>query len=1251
MPTHKSVKKDKSTKKHKKQKNEDIYKKKTHHEHILSESDMYIGTIKSEEKKMWIYDDDTEMIILKEIDYIAGLYKIFDEILVNARDQTIRDKTCKTIKISIDSESGEISVYNDGIGIPVEIHKEYDMYIPTMIFGHLLTSSNYEQEDKTTGGKYGYGAKLTNIYSKSFVVETSDKKTKMKFHQKFTDNMYKSEKPVVKKYSGSPHVLIKFIPDYERFGVDNISDDMVALFKKRVYDLAACTKSNIKVYLNDVRITIKDFKEYIYLYYKKNDLIATPVFEEANKYWRVGVVYQPDSGFDHISFVNGIWTYQGGSHVEHVMTQIVDALTKHIKKKHKDIMIKPAHIRDNLTLFLDCVIHGPKFPSQTKEFMASKVSDFKQRCTLSDGFIKQLMKTGVVDDVVQLAKLKALAALKKTDGTKKSSLRGMAKLEDAVWAGTRKGHLCRLILTEGDSAKTFAIDGLSNIGREKYGVFPLKGKMMNVRDASTKQIMDNDEITNVKKIMGLKQNKKYTDTKQLRYGGIIILTDQDVDGSHIKGLIMNFIHFFWPSLAKIEGFIQSLTTPIIKVFKSTNQKGTPLETFYTLSSYNQWKEKQDDISKFTAKYYKGLGTSTRKEAIKDFTDIEKKLITYTWDVPDEDGDSESEDESESELEDESESEDESDKESTEKSSKKSKVESEEDPLADRMHPSYNSITLAFAKRRANDRKHWLSKYDPDNVLENNQKTVTIPEFINQDLIHFSFADNERSIPSMCDGFKPSQRKILFGSIHMKLDKREVKVEELSGYVSAVAAYHHGGASMQGTIVGMAQDYVGANNINLLLPNGQFGTRRTGGKDSASARYIHTELNKLTSLIFRKEDEPIYIHVVDDGKIVEPQTYAPVIPMILVNGTDGIGTGFSTCVPCYNPKDLVACLKAIMNGEELPEIKPWYYGFKGTVTPQTPLKKDGQPPGYVTEGCHEIVNKNLLKISELPIGYWTDSFISHLEGITVDGKDKKGKTIENYINYSNNVKIDVHVTMRGGILQKILKKSATSVEKTFKLTKNVSVSNMHLYDSNNKLKKYVTVHDIIRDFYAYRINMYTRRKAYYLKALANQMRLLKYKVKFIRYIVEKKIIISKKTKQYVLEKLEELKFPKLSLHVKVFADVIELSESDDDEEKGKYKKSYNYLTGMQLFSLTKEKIDELQEEYDSKVKEYDDYKNTSEKDMWERELDEFSNAYDPWLKARIQNDEEDGEGGVKAKKGKRKLKVGKRKAKVGGKKKK
>ncbi len=553
---------------------EQKYQKKTQKEHILDRPDSYIGDVKKQNEVMWTFNPETEKMHKIQIEYVPGLLKIFDEILVNAGDNTKEDDSCDCIKVNINKQENEITVWNNGKGIDVEFHKEHKVLVPEMIFGELLTSTNYDDSEKrVTGGRNGYGAKLANIYSLEFEVETLDMERGKKFKQTFTNNMDTRTKAKVTsiKNPKSGYTKISFKPDLKRFGLEELTDDIVNLMIKRVYDIAATTDKKIKVYYNDNKININNFKSYISLFYDDVDLM----YEDVNERWNIGVLYLPDNGYDQISYVNCISTFKGGNHVKYVESDIIRKIEEQILKKNKNIKVKSQNIKENLVFFINSTIINPSFTSQTKEELKTKFNDFGSKCELSDTFIKKILKTGIAEQVLLYAKLKEESMMKrKTDGKKTGNIKGVPKLEDANWAGSKKSDECKLILTEGDSAKAFAMAGRAVVGNDKYGIFPLKGKLLNVRDASPKQLMDNEEIKNIKLILGLQQGKIYDSLNQLRYGGIILLTDQDVDGYHIKGLLINFLHYMWPSLVKLNLFIYSLATPIVKV-----SKGKSIRTF------------------------------------------------------------------------------------------------------------------------------------------------------------------------------------------------------------------------------------------------------------------------------------------------------------------------------------------------------------------------------------------------------------------------------------------------------------------------------------------------------------------------------------------------------------------------------------------------------------------------------------------------------------------------------------------------
>ena len=1144
---------------------EEKYKKYELLEHILALPDTYIGSIEQQKINSYIYDETTQKMRVDELTYIPGLLKIFDEVIVNAIDHSMRLKAeetkgkadirhVKNIKVSIDKDSGTITILNDGNGIDIKKHGSYgNLWVPELIFGELLTSTNYDKgEEKIWGGKNGYGSKLTNIFSKEFIIETIDHYSKKIYTQKFSNNMTQKEAPNIKASSKAPYTQITFTPDYEKFGIKNITDDIYKLFHRRVIDACATTGKDVSVTFNGQKLTIKDFEKYCELFLDKKE--QPMVYEASGERWEVVASTSKSGSFEYLSFVNGINTIKGGKHIEYITNMITRNLVDMTQAKKKKA-VKSQHIKDNLFIFVKALIVNPSFDSQSKETLTTPVAKFGSKCDLSDKFFDKLYKSGIIDKALSITEFYDKKKLVKTDGKKISRII-VPKLDDANLAGTKQSSECTLILTEGDSAKTMAISGLSVIGRDKYGVFPLRGKILNVKDASLQKISDNNEIAAIKKIMGLEQNKKYTDLSQLRYGSIMIMTDQDHDGSHIKGLIFNIFQSLWHELYEISGFLTSMLTPIIK---ASNAKKEVIE-FYNMTDYEKWLE--TDVAKtgnWKIKYYKGLGTSSDQEAKEYFKQMNK--VTYLYD-----------------------------------------------------ENSDEVIDLAFNKKRADDRKLWLLNYDKDRVLDYSKKKVDYKSFVDKDLIHFSNRDLQRSINHICDGLKESTRKILFACFKRKLYTNEIKVAQLSGYVSEVSSYHHGESSLQQAIVGMAQIFVGTNNINILNPNGQFGSRCQGGQDASSPRYIFTLLSKLTKMIYKEEDNIILNYQDDDGQKIEPEYYIPVIPMILVNGGIGIGTGYSTNVPQYNPSEIIDICKLICNvikssninvkkeedldmvysvlsALEINNIIPYYLGFKGTI-------EKAEKNSYISKGVYRWIDEQTVEITELPIGTWTEDYKDFLEGMITNGLNNL-KYIENHYT-SKNVRFILHFNAV------VKSKLEGKFETLFKLSssKNLSINNIHLFSAEGAIQRYESTSEIIKEWAETRILKYFERKMYQIKNMENDAKLLSNKMRFILDVIAGKIQIMNKKLVDITARLVELKYPPITQ-----------DESADDEEsdnESKKVKQYNYLLKMPISQLTYDRKVILEKEYNEIEAKLNKLRETNIEDLWLIDLNDLEKV---WIEHR------------------------------------
>ena len=938
-----------------------MWRKFTHREHILARPDTYVGPIEN------------------------VLNKIFQEIIVNASDEYLRDSKSNHIEVTVDPDVPRITVSNNKC-IPVIKHEEGDLI--ELIFGHLLTSSNFDDDqERYTGGRNGYGAKLTNIFSKKFTVTSCDPENTVEYSQTWENNMSVCNPPKIKKYNKkSGKISICFEPDMSRVppvDIDSLRNITIetGLWVPKVYFNGEMVSGSLEKYAN---------------------LESSSKYKDEN--WEV-IVGKSDDGFKQYSFVNGLRTSRGGTHVDFVVNEI-----------SKIIGVRPSQLKPHLVVFVKVLIDKPVFSSQTKNELETTIlkggPEFKPK------FIKDLLATGIDHELSKLESNK----LKKSDGSKNSKIKGIPELDDANWAGTGKSEKCTLIVTEGLSAKALAIAGLSIVGRNEYGVFPLRGKPKNVRDSAVKNLEKNKEFAQLKQILGLKQGENYENTKKLRYGRILIMTDADLDGSHIKGLILNMFHVFWPSLIRI-GFVYSMVTPVVK-------RGQ--EWFYTEEAFS----KAPVRSGVPTKYYKGLGTSTSAEAREYFKMIDKLSVKFEYDRQTDD-----------------------------------------------------AMLLAFSKTHVPNRKDWLLHYMNDTehpfINYGHLTKLGVSDFINIDFIKFSEEDIRRSIPHLADGLKPSQRNVIYAGKKKGNLEKEMNVGQFSGYVGEHTDYHHGETSLHGTIVGLAQDFVGSNNMNILLPCGQFGSRLEGGGDFASVRYIFTKFAPYTKKLFdSRDDEQL------KGVGAVPDFYVPILPLCLVNGCEGIGTGFSCKIPPYNPEDIKANIIRILNRESMKSMTPWFRGFTGKI-----VKTDDTT--WVCEGIVKKKGEDTYEITELPPGLWTQKFKETLEDSGLKYENYSSETNPRFIVYS---------------------------EKEFPCPKKIiHTTNMYLMTPNG-IRKFSSPEEILFEYSKIRLQYYKIRKAAIKDGTLKKLKVLQDKIKFITAVINGELKVFGRPRNDIKIDLDTLQLP-------------------------------------------------------------------------------------------------------------------------------
>lgn len=608
-------------------------------EHVIKRPGRYIGSIKphTEKQHIPVVRSATDVVMeQRELTYNPGFLKLFDEVISNSADHSKRPegKHLDTIRVEVDQAKGEITIFDNG-GIPVVKHKEYDQWVPEMIF-ELRAGTNFDDsEEQTLTGQNGEGAALTCIFSTKFRVETCDGKNR--FLMTFTDNSQGRPPAKVTPAGGDKgYTKITYAPDFEKLGMTGIDQSNFDMLLARVYEIAA-TNTHLKVYFNGTRVMTRTFKDYIEMFVGKD---GEYVFDDGESF-KVGVAKSED-GFTHTSFVNTTRTKIGGTHIAYVVNQVVDAVREHIKKRHK-VDVKPSDVRNYLHLFIDATIVNPRYSSQTKDELITEPSAYGRTWTVPEKFIAKLVKSDIIKSILDWVAAKEqaqiLADLRKVNkDVDRVNFRRIDKFADAQERVQR--HRCILFLAEGDSA---AKSLFAARGKNPYiGTFPLKGKPLNVREKDIARVLGLDkkkerekegkktepnEIQKILTLIGLKIGVPVKSVHELNFGKVAFATDADVDGSHIAGLLMNIFDTFWPELFKM-GFVNILRTPVIKVFL----RGGEVKQFFTEREFKTWSTNDGvKIKGWAHRWYKGLGTTKTADFMPYMEDLNQYLFQVTMD--------------------------------------------------------------------------------------------------------------------------------------------------------------------------------------------------------------------------------------------------------------------------------------------------------------------------------------------------------------------------------------------------------------------------------------------------------------------------------------------------------------------------------------------------------------------------------------------------------------------------------------------
>ncbi len=1144
-------------------------------EHVLKRPNSYMGSVETKQDIAWVFDNNH--IELKDVIYNPGIDHLISELLANVTDHV---EKCKqkypnnlVTKVDITFNDDTFSIKNNGQGIKlIKEPTQNNKYLPELIFGRLLSGSNFDDtQQRTQIGTNGYGIKLVNIMSLLFELDLCT--NGQTYKQTFLNNMLTISEPVIseqkktKSKIENDYVSITFKPDFKRFGLKSFSTDeqgnpidMISVIKKTIID-SISTCQGVKWTINDERYIFNNFTDYAQLYVPKDQKVPIVSYETDNHHWKIVVIPNLYKEQTHITFVNGLYTPNNGTHLKYIKglmakgikeilttnKSIIKILTDQEKDSNKKPTIESDYIINNMTIFIGAVIINPSFNSQSKTELTTIPEKFKDYpCKFSGKFFEDLVKKlSLKDKVLEIMSAKETKVIMKkmsnSSSTSSSSKRltDIDKLDDANLAGTKESKSCILLLTEGDSAKTFASNGISAIpqsrmknSRDYIGIFPLKGKLLNVKSASLKQLANNEELININKILGLSFEPLTPDTTKLRYGKVMILSDSDLDGFHIRALLINYLTEYWPHIVAQE----FITTMLLPVIVATTKDSSTIP-FYNITDYEKWSV----INKgnHERKYYKGLATIDPNLCKEYFSNFDDLKISYTYN-PDKESD------------------------------------------------DNKSLLLAFDIKRENDRKELV--INTTKAIENGEldmdrmiRKIPVAMFMKYEAALFSVEDNIRSIPNILDGLKPSQRKIIYGLFNRPGGgSREVKVADLASNVSELTDYHYGSTSLEGAIVNLAQSFVGAgNNLPLLVEIGGFGSRIKGGEDAGSPRYIYTKLQPYIKYIAPKQDFPLLKYNKSDDKIIEPKMYVFTVPIVLLNNPVGIGSGFSTNIPSFKLEDILDRLRTLITdpSQSIKEMMPYYDGFRGTIikisNPDTAIRSKWKCTGVFTR----LTTKNII-VNELPIGVWYDNFKIQLNTLITNGVIVKYDvcvTTDNTNVYDYN-EYNIHF---------VNDISDDEIMSVLKLTTVINGTNFTGFDKNGIIRHYEHAQEILYFFYKSRLVLYYRRKEYMIDDLKKRILFLIEKARFIMLIVNDTLIINKRKKIDIENDLIKFNFKKLT---------------NERESEEIIEGSFNYLLGMQISSLTVEKIAELNKQRENLENELKILESIAPENMWLKDLE-------------------------------------------------
>lgn len=1152
-------------------------------------------------------------IRLERIFTSVGLETIWKEIVANAADNVSKSRRNGNLNVgSIDFnyeiyQDGSVlfSITNYGDPFPIDIVrndvKKIDQLRPVMLFQEENSSTNYSN-NRLGSGKNGIGQKATNIFSLYFKVELLNPIDHLSFVGEWKDNknpIYTDDNKhfKVEEYNGTNSMTrISFIPDLKRFNLPSISSEIIQSLEAYMMNFSYANK--IPVRINGDSYDFSDISRFANLYFTNSNLPDVIFTEYSSKIkkkiynpWDPTIEflarYTPNSSVQ-ISFVNGLYTDRGGSHVdavynaisavlvEEINNKIVKNLKKDIiKKKRKEnkdkskitddeiektkvpiavIKSKTITNRDimkHVSVVINIQIDNPEFTGQTKEIFNSEINiklDSKSETIIEKKWPLKKILEKELNSKVGVDDLKLINNAKFIDKFEHPNL-------------YKKSKDLSIYMVEGDSAAGYArkLIDCYNQGKDTNGICKLKGVPLNVLTATIKQLSENNEFLSIIKGIGLKMDipedqmdTYYLDPKNfntLHYKELIILTDSDTDGFHIRGLVLLMFFTYWRSLIA-RGFVKVWLTPYLRV-----TIGNTTLPFYTSNEWDVWLANYTSafnqgqviipIDKFKFRWFKGLGSSEQEDIDEDF-ELNRSIV-YTYD----------------------------------------------DSTAGKMLET-------FDKRYADARKEWLAQDININNIEIYTKTVTtrnINDFIDQELILFGRDANSRTLRRVYDGLSLSQRKLLFYSFkHFNISSTTNKkyipsgTDTVAQEAKSITNYHHGVDSITGVLEGQARFYIGASNIQLYKDVGSFGTRFENGADCAAARYTKVSPSRLLPKIFRSEDLPVLDYKIEEGNSIEPRTYIPVVPVVLIIGVKATGNGWSSKIPCFNPFELIDYIKLIVIGEEdkVPKnMTPWYFGYQGEIrivdrktrdqVSEKTEDDDDTKFSIIYFGIFSVDDKKQIHVTELPIG---------ISGLKYRTKLQEWKDKDLISGFYDKCTADM-------IYFVIIGWKGAYDHKSLGLSLSTGYGNFTCLDNNDNPIAISDTKTILLEFVKVRMEFYQLRQTYDYNKIQEQIRKQEEKKLTIELVNQDKLPLSKTNKKQQIKILEQYNLS---------YDILDTIKSSSFSDEG-----YHDIIGK--ISILKEELDVVSKRDNVAVymKELDEFKDELNK-FYEQKIEFYNKKF-------------------------------------------